>query len=72
MNKQSNKSYGHLPPRVAGLFPWETVAVNLIGPWKIKVDKIELKFRALTCIDPVSNIVEVIRIKDKTSEHIAE
>ena len=31
-----------------------------------------MEFRALTCIDPVSNIVEAIRIKDKTSKHIAE
>ena len=72
MNKQSNRSYGHLPPRIAGLFPWETVAVDLIGPWKIKINRIELEFRALTCIDPVSNVVEAIRIKDKTSEHVAE
>ena len=31
-----------------------------------------MEFRALTCIDPVSNIVEAVRIRDKTSEHIAE
>ena len=72
MNKQSNKNYGHLPPRIAGLFPWETVAVDLIGPWKIKVNRIDLEFHALTCIDPVSNVVEAIRIRNKTSEHIAE
>ena len=62
LNKQSNKHYGHLPPRAAGLFPWETVAVDLIGPWKIKVNGIDLEFRALTCINPVSNIVEAIQI----------
>ena len=72
LNKQSNKNYGHLPPRAAGLFPWETVAVDLIGPWKIKINDVELEFRALTCIDPVSNIMEAIRIQNKTSEHIAE
>ena len=72
MNKLSNKSYGHLPLQVAGLFPWETVAVDLIGPWRIKINRVELEFRALTCINPVSNIVEAIKIKDKTSEHVAE
>ena len=72
LNKQSNKNYGHLPPRTAGLFPWETVAVNLIGLWKVKVNQIELEFHMLTCIDPVSNVVEAIRIQNKTSEHIAE
>ena len=72
LNKQSNKNYGHLPPRTAELFPWETVAVDLIGPWKINVNNIELEFHALTCIDPVSNVVEAIRIRNKTSEHVAE
>ena len=71
-NKQSNRSYGHLPPRIAALLPWETVAVDLIGPWKIKVNQIELEFHALTCIDPVSNVIEAIRIRNKTSEHVAE
>ena len=72
LNKQSNKNYGHLPPRAAGLFPWETVAVDLIGPWKVKVNNVEMQFMALTCIDPVSNVVEAIRLRNKTSEHVAE
>ena len=72
LNKQSNKNYSHLPPRTAILFPWETVAVDLIVPWKIKVNQIDLEFHVLTCIDPVSSVVEAIRIRNKTSEHIAE
>ena len=44
----------------------------MIGPWKIKIGRVELEFIALTCIDPVSNVVEAIRINTKTSEHIAE
>ena len=72
MKKQINKNYKHLPPQEAGLFPWETVAVHLIGPWKVEINKIKLEFRAMTFIDPVSNKVEAIRIKGKTSEHIAE
>ena len=72
LNKESNKNYCHLPLWTAGLFPWETVAVDLIGPWKIKINGIELKFRGLTCINPVSNIVEAIQIQNKTSKHIAE
>ena len=73
MNKESNKNYEPLPPRMTRLFPWETVAVNLIGPWKIKFNNIELKFHTLTCFDPVAtNVVEAIRIQNKTSEHLAE
>ena len=30
------------------------------------------KFRTLTCIDPVSNVAEAIRIRNKTSEHVAK
>ena len=30
MNKQSNMNYRHLPPREAGLFPLETVAIDIL------------------------------------------
>ncbi len=57
--------YGTLPPREAPLVPWEEVAVNLIGPWKIKVNRQELVFHALTCIDPVINLTKLICINNK-------
>ena len=49
------------------------VAVDLIGPWKVKigVDE-EIEFNALTRIDPVTNLVELIRINNKTSKHVTE
>ena len=72
MNKSSTKQYGLLPPRVAGVFPWRTVAVDLIGPWKIKINGRVLEFNALTCIDPVTNLTEISRIRNKTSKHIAD
>ena len=31
-----------------------------------------LEINALTCIDPVTNIVELVRINNKTSEHVAQ
>ena len=52
--------------------PWDAVAVDLIGPWKISVSGIELEFLALTCIDPVTNITELIRIESKTAAHVAQ
>ena len=61
-----------MPPRNARLMPWDEVAVDLIGPWKVNADGIELIFKALTCIDPVTNLVEIIRINNKTSQHVAE
>ena len=61
-----------MPPRNARLMPWDEVAVDLIGPWKVTIDGTELIFKALTCIDPVTNLVKIIRINNKSSSHIAE
>jgi transposase InsO family protein len=62
--------YGTLPPREAPLAPWDEVAIDLIGPWKIQVNGQELVFHALTCIDPVTNLTELIRINNKSSAHV--
>jgi transposase InsO family protein len=59
------------PPRNAKLMPWDEVAVDLIGPWRIYIGGNELGFNALTNIDPVTNLVELIRIDSKTSHHVA-
>ena len=70
--KQQGVGYGHLPARNAQVAPWDEVAVDLIGPWKIEVQGREFTFNALTCIDPVSNLVEIVRINNKSSAHIAD
>eukprot|EP00978_Attheya_sp_CCMP212_P027179 scaffold90819_cov35-Attheya_sp.AAC.1 len=57
--------------------PWREVAVDLIGPWKVKLGNVPnedgqesyVEFNALTCIDPVTNLVELIRINNKTAAH---
>lgn len=46
--------------------------VDLIGPWKVKINEQEIFFNALTCIDPVTNLVEMIRIDNKTSRHVSQ
>ena len=51
--------------------PWNEVAVDLIGPWTVMVNEVKLEFKALTCIDPVTNLAEAIRINNKTSQHVA-
>ena len=51
--------YGLLPPREAKLAPWDEVAIDLIGPWKIELpNKSKVEIMALTCIDTVTNLVE--------------
>ena len=52
--------------------PLDKVAVDLIGPWKIKVKNQTIVFNALTCVDPVTNLVKIIRIQNKTSNHVAQ
>jgi hypothetical protein len=51
--------------------PWRDVAVNLIGPWLVPVHDRVYKFRALTIIDMVTNLVEVVRIGNKSSATVA-
>ena len=48
------------------------MAVDLIGPWKIKVRGREYEFSALTCIDTVTNLVELVRINNKSSEEVSK
>ena len=70
--KQQGRGYGKLPPRHAALAPWNEVCIDLIGPWEIVVNGNICEFRALTCTDQVTNIVELIRITNKTMAHVAE
>ncbi len=69
-SKLPGAGYGLLPPREATLVPWYEVAVDLIGPWTISVHGVDIEFNALTCIDPVSNIVELVRIENKSAAHV--
>jgi hypothetical protein len=64
--------YGLLPKREVRIAPWEEVAINLIGPWKVKVNGRQVELNALTCIDTVSNLVKLICIDNKTDKHICD
>ena len=57
------REHGHLPLKEARLVPWNKVHVDCIGPWTITAaDGAEYEFNALTCIDPVTNLVDIIRL----------
>jgi hypothetical protein len=62
--------YGFLPKQEVRIAPWEEVAIDLIGPWKIKVNGQQIEFNALTCIDTASNLVKLICVDNKTAKHI--
>jgi hypothetical protein len=62
--------YDQLPSRNAALIPWEEVAINLIGPWMIKLPNETFNFMPLTCIDPVTNFADAIYLHDKTASQV--
>ena len=64
------KPHGHLAPRQAPIAPLSEVHADCIGPWTVTVNNVKLCFEALTCIDPVTNLVEISRFPGpKTSEN---
>jgi len=69
-HKLSGRGYGLLPERKMHVVSWTLEAVDLIGPWKVKVSGRVVEFNALTCIDTASNLVEAIRIDKKMSPHV--
>ena len=69
--KTDPKRWGLLPEREVTTEPFAEIAVDLIGPWKIPVGNRVVKFNALTIIHMASNLVELTRIKNKKSEHVA-
>ena len=70
--KVDGRGLGHLPPRDVRTAPWEQEDVDLIGPWKVQTKTGRIyDFIALTSIDRVTGLAELIRVENKTSDHIA-
>lgn len=63
--RTSSRQAGTLAPREAPILPWHEVHVDFIGPWNVKVNNQLLRFDALTCIDPVTNLIEIIRLRGR-------
>ena len=53
------------------LEPWEEVHVDMIGPWKITINQFEYQFNAVTCIDAVVYLPEVIPVDNARSTTVA-
>ena len=58
--KKASLKEGQLAPRNVPMVPWSEVHVDEIGPWEYKVNGLTVKVRALTMIDPVTNLVEIV------------
>ena len=46
------------------------MAVDLISPWKVQVRGKPHESNAFTCIDRVTNLVQIVRIYHKTLQHV--
>ena len=69
-HKLDGKGYGLLPMQNLKEQPFEEVAVDLIGPWVVQVRGKTYEFNALTAIDTVATLVEIVRVNRKTYEKI--
>ena len=63
---------GNLPEHEIRSMTFEECTVVLIGSWTIQVQDKPYKFNALTMIDTISNLVELVRIDNKTLAYIAK
>ena len=67
--KAVGKGYGKLPPRIPIVVPWYEVAVDLIGPWKLRDADGKLhEFTAITIIDTVTGLCEMALLHNKTAQ----
>jgi transposase InsO family protein len=69
--KLDDKGYGFLPEQEIHLIPFEECATDLTGPWTIQVPGNPYKFKVLTVIDTVTNLVELIKMDNKRSKTVA-
>ena len=79
LTKRTTAKYGHLPVKENDSKPWETLCVDLIGPYKIprkgkttrskKEDSLTLW--CVTMIDPATGWFEMAKIKTKHADVIA-
>jgi hypothetical protein len=63
INTRGNLKYGHLLPKTFLTNTWECLCVNLIGPYTLKGKvNLQIKFMALTVIDPASSWFEIAEL----------
>ena len=72
--KFDGRQYGELAPRDAIAMPWYDVHIDTIGPWQFKVKgrKTLVTLYAQTCIDPVTCLMDFIRLPKNDAAHAAE
>ena len=72
-SKKTNQKYGKLPPKQAETNPWDTLCVDLIGPYMIpQKGKNPLKLWCITIINPATGWFETAQLPNKTAAEIAD
>ena len=70
--KKTKKKYGHLPPKQAEAIPWDTLCIDLIGPYVVKEHgKQKWILHCLTMIDPSTGWFEIAEIPNKRADVVA-
>ena len=75
LTKLKSIKYGKLPAKTAEAEPWDTLCVDLIGPYHFKSKhkkNLDLVLHAVTMIDPATGWFEIIEIPNKESHTVAE
>ena len=71
--KTNNHKYVKLSPKQAEKNPWDTLCVDLVGPYTIPhKGKNQLKLWCLTMIDPAKGWFKMAQIPNKTALEIAD
>ncbi len=71
-NKLDGKGYGLLPEHEVQSIPFEECAVDLIGWWVAQVRSNPYEFDALTVINTVTNLVQLVRVDEKPQTLLQE
>jgi hypothetical protein len=62
-NKRIKQKYGKLPTKLAVTKPWNTLCVNLIGPYTLKgKDGTVIDFMCVTMIDPATSWFKIVEL----------
>jgi hypothetical protein len=63
VNKRSKHKYGKLPTKLVVTKPWNTLCVDLIGPYTLKgKDGTVIDFMCVTMIDPATSWFEIVEL----------
>ena len=63
VNKRYQQKYGKLPTKLVASKPWETLCLDLIGPYTLKgKDGTDIDFMCVTMIDPATSWFEIVEL----------